>query len=426
MGASPSAPSVDLQQKLLDNKAAACARAAKLISEADVFLLCTGAGFSADSGLAVYVDVAQVGPYKARGLEYHDICQPSWLQSEPQLFWGFWGQCFNDYRNTAPHEGYAIIDGWADRLFRRSRTAEAMRAGLCERNEQRVAAGCSEGALEPYHVTDFAGAFFAFTSNVDAHHFDWFRACEIRECHGNTEIYQCSNQACTSSGIWRAPVDFAYTVDMQTMLAPDEAPPRSAQEATGDQRMPQTGEDAAKPSIGHVRGGGRSTMLRYMPGPAPDAKDARFLSNHPVCHVCEEKARPAILMFGDYDWNDSNAQELRWNEWTQEVRLQSQSAAKTGSPLRVAMLEIGAGGNVTTVRSTSEQCLERFLDAGAQATLIRVNPDLPLGDRSRFDAAQNGQAAQDLLALPVLSIMGRGLESLRAIDAAMDAPPGGS
>ena len=36
--------------------------AAQLVAEADVLLLFTGAGFSADSGLATYDDVAKVGP----------------------------------------------------------------------------------------------------------------------------------------------------------------------------------------------------------------------------------------------------------------------------------------------------------------------------------------------------------------------------
>ena len=36
------------------------------------------------------------------------------------------------------------------------------------------------------------GAFYVFTSNVDAHSFDAFRSCEVRECHGNTELWQCA------------------------------------------------------------------------------------------------------------------------------------------------------------------------------------------------------------------------------------------
>merc|ERR1719162_754864 len=43
-----------------------CARAAKAINAADVLMLCTGAGFSADSGLAVYGDIARIPAYSKR------------------------------------------------------------------------------------------------------------------------------------------------------------------------------------------------------------------------------------------------------------------------------------------------------------------------------------------------------------------------
>merc|ERR1719507_1439564 len=105
-----------------------CEKGASWISQADVLLLCTGAGFSADSGLAIYADIAKVDAYAARGLEYQDVCRP--LVTEPELFWGFWGQCFNDYRSTMPQEGYKIIDHWAEPRFRHSEVAQAMQRRL--------------------------------------------------------------------------------------------------------------------------------------------------------------------------------------------------------------------------------------------------------------------------------------------------------
>merc|ERR550532_1269702 len=112
MGPAISRPEPDTEARLKDNLDSTCAEAARLIGRADVLLLCTGAGFSADSGLAIYADVAKIPVYARRKLEYSDICVPHWLRTEPELFWGFWGQCYNDYRDTAPHEGYAIIDSW--------------------------------------------------------------------------------------------------------------------------------------------------------------------------------------------------------------------------------------------------------------------------------------------------------------------------
>jgi hypothetical protein len=87
-------------------------RNARVIHEAVVLVLLTEAGFSACSGLAVYDDVAQVAAYKQRDLTYmvptapshlwrksltqshrccQDGCRPQWLDSEPDLYWGFWG-----------------------------------------------------------------------------------------------------------------------------------------------------------------------------------------------------------------------------------------------------------------------------------------------------------------------------------------------
>eukprot|EP00439_Symbiodinium_sp_Y106_P036525 s760_g4.t1 len=107
-----------------------CLHAASFLASADVLLFCNGAGWSADSGLAVYRDVAKVQAYKNRDLEYHDICRPEWLFDDPELFWGFWGQCFNDYRRTAPHIGYQIVRHWTDCLFRETDVARIIREGI--------------------------------------------------------------------------------------------------------------------------------------------------------------------------------------------------------------------------------------------------------------------------------------------------------
>ncbi|CAE8668375.1 unnamed protein product, partial [Polarella glacialis] len=357
--------------------------AARTIAEADVFLLCTGAGFSADSGLAIYADVAKVPAYAARGLEYRDLCQPFWLEQEPELFWGFWGQCYNDYRNTTPHPGYEILDRWAERRFRHSAIAEEIRRGLAADTEE---AAEEDGTEEPYHVTDHAGGFFVFTSNVDAHHFDWFKAGEIRECHGNTEVYQCAMpSACT--GVWRAPPDFAFEVDKASMLAPattevDQVPEESEDSPGAGSPSPkaETSGPEAPPRIGRVRGGGRVTMLRNMPAlSSEEAALAGFTTNHPQCRKCGGAARPAILMFSDSSWQDVDSQQERWDAWGNAVEQLGQRQS-SGTALRVAILEIGAGGNVVTVRGTSERCFKEFRDAGADVRLIRVNPDLPLGD----------------------------------------------
>ena len=97
-----------------------------------------------------------------------------------------------------------------------------------------------EEAWSGDHVTP-PGAFFSYTSNVDAHFYDVLDAGEIRECHGNVELYQCGGRRVVvedeeegekvlymskkcSRSVWRAPSNLApYAVSTETMLAEDGA-----------------------------------------------------------------------------------------------------------------------------------------------------------------------------------------------------------
>ena len=395
MEACSSEPTNEQADDLLNNLDTSCVQAAKFISEAHVFFLCTGAGFSADSGLAIYADVAKIGAYASRGLDYYDICQPTWLRTDQALFWVFWRQRYNDYRSTAPHAGYEIIDRWAER-FRSSSLGEDLRRQLSEGDQGR-------DASDPYLVEGQPGAFFVFTSNVDAHHFDWFRACEIRECHGNTELYQCG-ESTQCQGVWRAPLDLSFDVDKSTMLAKDCSTAKSTIADGDNSNSVGTG---AVPRLGRVRRSERTTMLRHM-GVSISVNPECFDGNYPKCRECFGSARPAILMFGDGDWQDVDSQQHRYESWQKAVV----DKLKLNPGLRVAVLEIGAGGNVTTVRQTSEHVAHQFAKAGADVRLIRVNPDLPLGDTQTFGPGGP-------LSASIISIMGKGLESLHKMDAAM-------
>jgi len=226
MGGRPSRPSTEQARQLRNTVDASCAAAAATIAQADVLLFCTGAGFDADSGLAVYADVAKVPAYAKRGFTYSSLCDERLLHWEPEVFWGFWGQCFNDYRETAPHDGYRIVNSWAEKLFRHSSIGKLIRnAGpqLALKYQEEHGKG-PEPTMElsgsdPYQTTDQPGAFFVFTSNVSGHCYDWYEACEIRECHGSTELYQCAAQD-RCRHVWRAPFDFRFFVGRTTMLAP--------------------------------------------------------------------------------------------------------------------------------------------------------------------------------------------------------------
>jgi hypothetical protein len=181
--------------------------------------------------------------------------------NHPQWFYGFWGQCLNDYRRVGPHDGYDIIKRWAND----KNVAKGSNNDVDEEESTVVAkqirsitdklqredddnSCCSGGSEEPYYVSDQrAGAFYLFTSNVDAHSFDVFESHEIRECHGNVELWQCHNFACgtndsslqmrddgnnhedangkpTQKGwqrrLWRLPDDHQFIVCQETMAAP--------------------------------------------------------------------------------------------------------------------------------------------------------------------------------------------------------------
>merc|ERR1712217_438797 len=79
-------------------------------------------------------------------------------------------------------------------------------------------------------------------------------------------------------------------------------------------------------------------------------------------------------------WRDCVAQEDRWHAWLEAVTKQIKEVPKTSQPVKVVILELGAGKNVPTVRCTSERALLDWNKAGADVRLVRVNPELPLGD----------------------------------------------
>jgi len=88
----------------------------------------------------------------------------------------------------------------------------------------------------------------------------------------------------------------------------------------------------------------------------------------PSCPHCGAMARPNILMFGDFGWEYSrtDVQRSRLTAWMDKLEREG---------AKLAIVEIGAGTAVPTVRNTSEQIAQRF-----DVPLIRINP------RESFDA----------------------------------------
>ncbi len=82
----------------------------------------------------------------------------------------------------------------------------------------------------------------------------------------------------------------------------------------------------------------------------------------PRCRFCGALARPNVLMFGDFAWLEDRtaAQHHRFQLWLQDLKKKS---------ARLAIIELGAGMAVPTVRITSEQVARRM-----GGSLVRLNP----------------------------------------------------
>ena len=238
--------------------------AAKIINDADAILICAGAGMGVDSGLPDFRGNEgfwrAYPPLKQFDLSFVEMAQPRWFDEDPHFAWGFYGHRTHLYRDTHPHQGFAILLNWLQRK---------------------------------------SGNGFVFTSNVDGHFQKaGFDKAQIVECHGAIGFHQCAENC--SDEIW--PNRSEITVDEVSMRAADPLP---------------------------------------------------------SCDNCRGIARPNILLFGDGRWNHrrTSEQEQRYRDF---LRSNAQS--------RIAVVEIGAGTAVPTVRFESERL---------NAALIRINPREP-------------------------------------------------
>jgi NAD-dependent SIR2 family protein deacetylase len=118
-------------------------------------------------------------------------------------------------------------------------------------------------------------------------------------------------------------------------------------------------------------------------GVIPDVDERDFRAREPLprCPKCGALARPNVLMFNDWDWipRRTRMQGDRLHRWIEGI-------TRRGSSL--AVVELGAGKAVATVRMTSEDAVR-----GRRATLIRINPrdvDVPAGHISIPCGAEEG------------------------------------
>lgn len=143
-------------------------KALEWLDQADALIIAAGAGMGVDSGLPDFRgDEGLWRAYPAlreARLNFVSIASPRAFHNDPGLAWGFYGHRLNLYRDTTPHDGFAILQRWAGRM--------------------------AHGA-------------FVYTSNVDGQfHKAGFAADRIVECHGSLHWLQCMD-SCDSS-LWEA------------------------------------------------------------------------------------------------------------------------------------------------------------------------------------------------------------------------------
>ncbi|HWI14663.1 MAG TPA: Sir2 family NAD-dependent protein deacetylase [Burkholderiales bacterium] len=88
--------------------------------------------------------------------------------------------------------------------------------------------------------------------------------------------------------------------------------------------------------------------------PQIDAVQCRLTGDMPRCPECNAVARPAILMFDDWEWSDrrTRVQFARYARWREDVK-------------QPVVIEVGAGRAIPTVRYFAES---------QHCPIIRINP----------------------------------------------------
>ncbi len=81
-----------------------------------------------------------------------------------------------------------------------------------------------------------------------------------------------------------------------------------------------------------------------------------------TCKECGAVARPNIMMFDDWDWNEKRTkqQQVKMNKWIKQIKINNQ---------KLVVIEIGAGKALPRVRITSEQVASK-----CNGQVIRINP----------------------------------------------------
>ena len=157
------------------------AAAAAALRSASALVVTAGAGMGVDSGLPDFRGDQgfwkAYPPYERLGISFVDAANPVHFERDAAFGWGFYGHRARLYRETTPHQGFAILLDWIER---------------------------------------FRLPSFVVTSNVDGQFQKaGFAPERILEVHGSIHHLQCT-EPCSGS-IWRNDED--VPVDEATMRA---------------------------------------------------------------------------------------------------------------------------------------------------------------------------------------------------------------
>ena len=100
----------------------------------------------------------------------------------------------------------------------------------------------------------------------------------------------------------------------------------------------------------------------------------------PQCKNCGDIARPNILMFGDWAWNEkrTNKQTKNFKTWLKSIRADNK---------KLAIIETGAGTAIPTIRQQGENIAKRFNNC----KVIRINPrDFKISENLGFSIPFGG------------------------------------
>ncbi|KAL6047019.1 NADdependent protein deacetylase, SIR2 family [Balamuthia mandrillaris] len=400
---------------------AKCQRAAEVIRSADIMLVLTGAGMSADSGLPVYRDIANVEAYNTQRLTYADLCNPCWLKDDPELFFGFWGKCFNDYRDTEPHEGYHLLYQWKEKYFSEAAKPQLtqdlrqLQENIIEREGHNLIihprlqnvlrkrklqqSEREENGLKQKEVIEEKNEVKAekekekvneenkndnLKENVETEEDALVKSLEklnigLRTSELAKELSQDIMPLPGPFYFFTSNVDahslkagFAYHEVIQIhgnteVWQCKNLCTRDLWKAPPGFRIHVDETTMRAPATVTLTRDGDADVGET--SPSRPHHEASFASNHPRCRNCGALARPGVLMFGDGKWVEDDPQTEYWDAWSEAIRTYLDQHPDAS----LVLLEIGAGKNVPTVRWSSEQWMAS-LPHGA-CTLIRVNMD---------------------------------------------------